>query len=115
MFRIVSRFFLLPLVLNPDRFRVVAISLRAAINRILAIPDLAGLARVKPKAKAEPNPKKRTRDVDEDEGDHDDLSSFAGTCGDADVDGFESQLDSSRVLLKRPLKKQVRSLASLFF
>jgi hypothetical protein len=112
MFRIVSFFFVLPLVLNSDRFRVVAISLRAAINRILAIPDLAGLARVKPKAKAEPNPKKRTRDGDEDEGDHDVLS-FAGTLD--DDDGFESHLESSRGLLKRPLKKQVRPLASLFF
>jgi hypothetical protein len=86
---------------------VVAISLRAALDRILAMPDLAGLSGVKPRAKAEPNPKKRTRDGDEEEGDY-----AAGTFdGYGDSDGYSSKQSSP---MKRPPKRQVRTLNSFF-
>jgi hypothetical protein len=61
-----------PLVLNSDGFRGVAIPLSSAIHRILAIADLAGLARVKPKAKTGRGiTTQRSADGDGDEGDHD--------------------------------------------
>jgi hypothetical protein len=86
---------------------MVAISLRAAVDRILAITDLAGLARVKARAKAEPYPKKRTRDGDKEEGDY-----VAGTFdGYSDSDGYAFPRSSPT---KRPPKRQVRTLTSLF-